>query len=95
MAISGKFPAAAIFWLKTRAGWRETNIIEHSGPQGGPLEVLHGGIDQRITNELARVAAARNVAEIPEAPDAQRESGVGVPVAGLEGPAEPTGPHGS
>ena len=23
--------AAAIFWMKTRAGWRETNVLEHSG----------------------------------------------------------------
>ena len=26
--------AAAIFWLKTRAGWKETNAIEHSGEVG-------------------------------------------------------------
>jgi uncharacterized protein YjcR len=26
--------AAAIFWLKTRAGWKETNAVEHSGEVG-------------------------------------------------------------
>ena len=26
--------AAAIFWLKTRANWKETNAIEHSGEVG-------------------------------------------------------------
>jgi hypothetical protein len=28
MATSGKHPAASIFWLKTRAGWREIQIVE-------------------------------------------------------------------
>jgi AraC-like DNA-binding protein len=27
--------AAAIFYLKTQAGWKETNIQEHTGPGGG------------------------------------------------------------
>ena len=30
---------AAIFWLKTRARWRETNVHEIAGSQGGPIEV--------------------------------------------------------
>jgi hypothetical protein len=29
MATDGKNPAATFFWLKTRAGWRETNAQEH------------------------------------------------------------------
>ena len=33
---------AAIFWLKTRAGWRETNIHEIAGPRGGPVETPAG-----------------------------------------------------
>ena len=28
MATSGDEPAATIFWLKTRAGWRETQVVE-------------------------------------------------------------------
>lgn len=28
---------AAIFWLKTRAGWRETVVNEHTGPNGGAI----------------------------------------------------------
>lgn len=29
--------SAAIFWAKTRMGWRETNNLEVSGPDGGPV----------------------------------------------------------
>lgn len=32
---------AAMFWAKTRMGWRETQEIEHSGKNGGPMEVVH------------------------------------------------------
>ncbi|SDD88749.1 hypothetical protein [Ruegeria marina] len=28
---------SAIFYLKTQAGWREANRIEHTGPDGGPV----------------------------------------------------------
>lgn len=28
---------AAIFWLKTRAGWKETNVTELTGADGEPL----------------------------------------------------------
>jgi len=31
---------AAIFWLKTRARWKETSAIEHGGPEGGPLPLV-------------------------------------------------------
>lgn len=29
--------AAAIFWLKTQAGWKETTVTEHTGKDGAPL----------------------------------------------------------
>ena len=32
--------AAMIFWLKTRAGWKETNVHEVSGLDGQALEVI-------------------------------------------------------
>ncbi len=32
MATSGKHPAATIFWLKTRAGWREIQVVETRPP---------------------------------------------------------------
>jgi hypothetical protein len=31
-----------IFFLKTQGGWRETARVEHSGPDGGPVEVGDG-----------------------------------------------------
>jgi hypothetical protein len=90
MATSGKHPAATIFWIKCRAGWREVTVLEHSGPQGAPLEILHGTVDERITAELARIAAARELAEIPGTADLGGEGGSGTPVARLDGAAEPT-----
>lgn len=30
---------SSIFYLKTQAGWRETERREHSGPDGSPIEV--------------------------------------------------------
>jgi hypothetical protein len=30
---------AAIFWLKTRAQWKETSVLEHGGPGGGALVI--------------------------------------------------------
>jgi hypothetical protein len=48
---------AAIFWLKTRAGWRETNVHEIGGSRGAPVavEVVQGASDEfiRRINEIA------------------------------------------
>ena len=59
MAISGKSAAAAIFWMKARRGWSETNRLEHTGPGGAALPI-----------DAAR-ALLRNVAKSrpPEDPD--------------------------
>lgn len=46
---------AAIFWLKTRAGWKETFVNEHSGPDGGPIEVSDAR--ERINRRIAGLAA--------------------------------------
>jgi hypothetical protein len=45
--------AAAIFWMKSRARWKETNATEHSGPDGRPIEVA----DQSAEIERRRIAA--------------------------------------
>jgi hypothetical protein len=37
MATQGKNVAAAIFWMKARAGWREKHDVEVAGKDGAPL----------------------------------------------------------
>ena len=32
--------SAMIFWLKTRAGWKETMVNEHTGIDGAPLNTI-------------------------------------------------------
>jgi hypothetical protein len=34
--------SAQMFWLKTRAGWKETNALELSGSDGGAIQVITG-----------------------------------------------------
>ena len=48
---------AAMFWGKTRMGWRETNVHEHSGPNGGPIRTKHELTD----DELAIIAAGSSI----------------------------------
>lgn len=39
MASSGRFPDMTKFWLKSRAGWKETSGLELTGKDGGPVEI--------------------------------------------------------
>lgn len=32
--------ASVFFYLKTQGGWSETQKMEHSGPEGAPMEVI-------------------------------------------------------
>jgi len=55
---------AAIFWLNTRAGWRESIAHELSGPAGGPIEVA-----DHSTRELAKavlMVLSRGIAPEPQ-----------------------------
>ena len=54
----------AIFWAKTRMHWKETNLHEHSGKQGDPIEV--STVRERITRRLARLAAESTTSEDTE-----------------------------
>lgn len=38
MALCGQLPDMTKFWLKTRAGWKETVVKEVVGANGGPIE---------------------------------------------------------
>ncbi len=60
MAVSGNPPAATFFWLKCRAGWKEVQPIEVSGPGGTPIDVNVSARDllaARIAGIAARIAA--------------------------------------
>lgn len=37
-ALGGSNPQATQFWLKTRAGWKETKVTEVTGANGGPIQ---------------------------------------------------------
>jgi len=74
MALSGKTPAMTIFWLKTRAGWRENQLDQIIIPPVKPeqtasknviaclsqvLEKLaQGDIDPKTASSIAGVAGA-------------------------------------
>lgn len=49
---------AAIFWMKTRAGWRETSVHEIGGAGTRPIaiEVETSSARQRLEERLARLA---------------------------------------
>ena len=50
---------AAIFWLKTRAGWRETSVHEIGGLNSRPIEVelMVPSARQKIEQTLIQMAA--------------------------------------
>lgn len=43
---------AAIFWAKTRMGWKETVLNEHAGPEGGPIRT-----EETSIRDIAKVLA--------------------------------------
>ena len=57
---------AAIFWLKTRAGWRETSVHEIGGLNSRPIEVevLVPSAREMLERKLAEVAARLPTLEI-------------------------------
>jgi hypothetical protein len=61
-ATAGRDPkarvTAAIFWLKCRAGWKETNVLEHVGNDGFPIEIDILHVRQRIESRLDRIVEA-------------------------------------
>lgn len=53
---------ACIFWLKNRRPeqWRDVNRFEHTGRDGGPMEIDHDArreVERRITGIASRLAA--------------------------------------
>jgi hypothetical protein len=58
MATVEKNVPCLIFWMKARAGWREKNQVELTGPDGGPL--LHQTIEDTRPPLLDMLTAARD-----------------------------------
>lgn len=59
--------AAQIFWMKTRARWRETNVVEHTGPEGGPVQIDASKLSAEAMRELlAASEAARDANSEPD-----------------------------
>lgn len=52
--------AAAIFWMKTRAGWREKDRLEITGADGGAVKIESNIVDSRELDADQR-AALRNI----------------------------------
>jgi hypothetical protein len=44
-----------MFWMKTRAGWKETVRQENTGPDGGPIEFKGMSAREIIESRLARI----------------------------------------
>jgi len=53
---------AAMFWMKTRAQWRETAQVEHSGPGGGPIQTEDVTRDAELFARRISSLAARHAA---------------------------------
>lgn len=89
MANSGKCPVMTIFWLKCRGGWKEREQpgLKLVAINQKPTEGSHADLDKSITDELARVAATSNLAEVPGKPEPGTEKDAGVQVEGLESAA--------
>lgn len=51
MAVSGEYPQVSMFWAKTRMGWRETDRLEMTGKDGGPVQHEHRAVED-IVSEL-------------------------------------------
>ena len=49
-ALSGANPQSTQFWLKTRAGWKETKVTELTGAGGGPIQFSE--VKQRMLDAI-------------------------------------------
>ncbi|MFO0271537.1 MAG: hypothetical protein ACK53W_13500 [Gemmatimonadota bacterium] len=62
---------AAMFWLKTRARWKERHVVEHEGQDGGPIRhsVSRAEDEARaFLDELAAAVAGQGTGPAPVAP---------------------------
>lgn len=66
---------AMIFFLKTQGGWRETDRLELSGVDGGPIAVSRSEIEADAEEFLSRMHRLMN-AVVPQSPAAVELSGL-------------------
>ena len=58
---------AAIFWMKTRGGWRETAKLEHAGVPGEPIEIRPALAElTQAERDALRPILERRIAEFRE-----------------------------
>jgi hypothetical protein len=62
MALSGAQPDMTKFWLKTRAGWKETVVKEVTGAGGGPVQF------QEVKQKMLEAIDAEIIDVTPEKP---------------------------
>jgi len=55
--VTGKVPAMTMFYLKCRAGWKESHAVEVSGPEGKPIETqIHSELtDEQLDAKIERL----------------------------------------
>lgn len=58
LATSGECPAMTMFWCKTRMGWKETNVVEHSGG------IQHYDLSKLTDEQFRAVEAAINAVTV-------------------------------
>ena len=63
MGDDAKAVSAAIFWLKTRAGWRDVNQHEITGKDGGPIKTAHIDVSELTDEGLKVINAASKLIE--------------------------------
>jgi hypothetical protein len=56
MGNSPQAAPAGMFWMKTRAGWRETARQENTGPDGAPIEtktmIIYSGVLAKLDEKV-------------------------------------------
>jgi hypothetical protein len=57
---------AAIFWAKTRMGWKETIVNEHGGVENNPVKI---SVVRRIIVDPAERETPRTIPHFPSKPD--------------------------
>ena len=64
MALGGANPDMTKFWLKTRAGWKETKVTEVTGANGGPIQFAE--VKQRMLDAIEAEITDITVEDAPE-----------------------------